>query len=634
MAEWSDKMLGMGRPIGRRDFIGGVAATAVAGSALVTSKRTLAQSGASASGAPVPDAANYPPLRTGLRGQYPGSFEVAHAARDGGFQGEISAEDSGEHYDLVIVGGGISGLSAAYLYRQALGDDRKILILDNHDDFGGHAKRNEFHHDGRTILSYGGTMSIEAPFPLSYVATNLVTSLGVNLDSYEHYEADPYKGLGSGTFFDREHFLGDKLVTGTGTKPWDQFFKEAPLRADVRDDLIRLHTEKVDYLPALSAKQKAEFLRSLSYQDFLLKHAGMLPDSLPYFLGRGYRNNKRVDTLPAYEAAIQADAVGFAGMELPGYIKAESKHFHWPDGNASIARMLVSRLTPGVFSGPLDQESVVMAPANYAALDNPANATRIRLSSMAIRVEHIVTPVLSTEKAVRVVYVKDDKRISVTGANVIMACFNMILPYIVPTLPEDQKAALHYASKVPMQYTNVLVRNWRPWAKMGVRAIHAPNGYHPSVSLDIPMKIGGYESAMDPDQAVVVHMVRNPNQPGLPRKDQNRAGRYDMLNTPFETSEREIRSQLQRMLGSAGFDAAEDILAVTVNRWPHGYAYTYDTLADPDLPDEMRPHVLGRRAFGRIAIANADSGAAAYTNVAIDMANRAVQECLISRGLT
>jgi spermidine dehydrogenase len=329
-----------------------------------------------------------------------------------------------------------------------------------------------------------------------------------------------------------------------------------------------------------------------------------------------------------------AQRPGFAGMAIPDQITAEAQHFHWPDGNAAVARLLVGRLVPGVFPpGPLDQERIVLATANYAALDNPTNATRIRLNSTVIRADPIGTPSRSTEKAVRVVYVQNGRRVAVTGANVIMACFNNIIPFIVPTLPAAQKAALHYASKVPMQYTNVLISNWRPWAKLGIKSIHAPNGYHTTVALDTPMAIGGYASAATPDEAVVLHMVRNPNQPGLPRKEQNRLGRAAMLATDYPTIEREIRSQLQRMLGPAGFDAARDIAGITVNRWPHGYAYTYDTLDDPDMPDELRPHILGRQTFGRIAIANADAAASAFTNTAIDMGERAVQECLISRGL-
>ncbi|HEY0766644.1 MAG TPA: NAD(P)-binding protein [Steroidobacteraceae bacterium] len=632
--------LGLAQPITRRDFIGAVATSVTllgtAGAGAAESARRGAAGAADAAataGSELPPEP-YPPLRTRLRGQYPGSFEVAHQARDGGFDGPITADDTGEHYDLVVVGAGISGLSAAHFYRKALGEDRRILVLDNHDDFGGHAKRNEFRHEGHIHLSFGGTMSIETPFPYSYTAKALLAELGVDPKSFKRYERpERTQGLGLGVFFDREHFRGDKVVAGSGD--WPAFFAEAPLSAAVRADLTRLHTTRIDYLPALNPAQKAAALKRMSYQDFLLQHAGLLPASLPFFLGLGWtiRNNKRVDTCPAY-IAWRSGSPGFAGMQIAGEPEVDADYFHFPDGNASIARLLVSRLVPGVFPRPQDQESIVLAPATYGNLDLAANPTRIRLNSMVVRVEHIAEPDAGTERAVRIVYVNQGKRRQLTAANVILACFNNIVPFIVPSLPLDQKQALRYASKVPMQYTSVLLRNWESLRKLGVSAIHAPNGYHTELMLDTPLVIGGYESVRDPSQPAVVQMIRNPNKPGLPRREQNRAGRAEMLATPFETIELETRSQLNRMLGPAGFEAHRDILAITVNRWPHGYAYSYDTLGDPDLPDAERPHVLGRRAFGRIAIANADSGAAAYTNVAIDQAERAVQECLLSRGLT
>lgn len=630
--------LGLTRPITRRDFVGGVATSvALLGTVRAEPGDPVNHSVAGhlqSAGADMPPEP-YPPIRTGLRGQYPGSFEVAHQVRDGTFSGPVTADDTGEHYDLVIVGAGISGLSAAHLYRMALGENRRILILDNHDDFGGHAKRNEFRHDGRVYLSFGGTMSIETPFPYSYTAKALLSEMGVDPKSFSRYERpERYRGLGRGVFFDRQHFLGDKVVGGAGQRPWRDFFADAPLSAAVRADLIRLHESARDYLPTLDPAQKAAALKKMSYQDYLLRHAELLPASLPFFLGEGwgYRNNKRVDTCPAY-IAWRSGSPGFAGMEIGAEPSVESDYFHFPDGNASIARLLVSRLVPDVFPAHLDQESIVLAPAVYGNLDLPANPTRIRLNSTVVRVEHLKEPDAGTERAVRVVYNASGKREQVTAANVILACFNNIIPFLVPDLPADQKEALRYASKVPMQVTNVLLRNWESLKRLGVSSIHAPNGYHTELMLDTPLVIGGYESVHDAREPAVVQLVRNPNKPGLPRRDQNRAGRAEMLATSFETIEYETRSQLNRMLGPAGFDAHRDILAITVNRWPHGYAYTYDTLGDPDIPDADRPHVRGRRMFGRIAIANADSGAAAFTNVAIDQAERAVQECLISRGL-
>ena len=635
--------LGLNQPITRRDFVGGIAVTAAAGgaSAALGADPPRVNAGG-VSGAPeeprlVPAdpaqlPAHYPPVATGLRGQYPGSFETAHAARDGQYSSVTEGQETGESYDLVVVGGGISGLAAAHFFQRALGSDRRVLVLDNHDDFGGHAKRNEFHHNGRFYLGYGGTMSIETPFPYSYTAKALIAELGIDVSRYSKYEhAEIYAGLDEGVFFDKEHFAADKLVAGASRVGWKRFFAAAPLSPQVRDDLTRLHLDEVDYLPALDPVGKAEALKRMSYQEFLLAHAHLLPASLPYFAGVGFRNNMRVDTCPAFVAA-RSGAPGFDGMKIAKGDLFDSDVFHFPDGNASIARLLVNRLVPGVFSGTQTSESIVTALANYDALDLPGSPTRIRLRSTAVHVGHI-DPARQAA-GVRVVYVRDGKPCQVTAGNVVMACFNNIIRYIVPELPEAQKAALAYASKVPMQYTNVLVRNWQAWKKLGVHSIQAPNGYHTWVTLDIPVSIGRYPFPTDPGEPIVIHMTRNPNHPGLPRREQQRLGRADMLATPFSTIEREIRAQLGRMLGSGGFDPARDILAITVNRWPHGYAYTYDTIGDPDLPEAERPHVLGRRAFGRIAIANADSGAAAFTNVAIDQAERAVQECLISRGLT
>jgi spermidine dehydrogenase len=633
--EDSDASLGMGCPIDRRDFIGSVAALSVACALMPSSSMAMAGNTAIEQ-VPIVPPSDYPPAATGLRGQYPGSFEVAHAARDGKFAAAFSADDTGENFDLVIVGGGISGLAAAHFFRCALGDDRRVLILDNHDDFGGHAKRNEFHHNGRVYLGYGGTMSIEAPFPYSYVAKAVIREFGIDVQRYPKYlNNDTYRGLGRGTFFGKEYFTGDKLVVMPDGAPtdWVSFFNAAPLTASVRADLIRIHTAKRDYMPGLNPDQKAFALTKISYQDFLIRHAGMLPGSLPFFLGLSFRNNMRVDTCPAFHAA-KSGAPGFQGMDIggaPAYPEVEQ--FHFPDGNATIARLLVNRLVPGAFGGGnFSPEEIVTQRANYQALDLPGNPTRIRLKSTVVHVEHIGGTL--RPDSVRVVYVKDGKPTQVKGASVILACFNNIIPFIVPTLPAEQKAALHYASKVPMIYTNVLIRNWEAWMKMKVQSIYLPTAYHTDMFLDTPVSMGKYKFPDDPAQPIVVHLEGNPNSPGLPRREQNRIGRAQMLATPFEAIERSIRSDMGRALSAGGFDPARDILALTVNRWPHGYAYTYDTLADPEMPDSERPHVIGRRSFGRIAIANADSGAAAYTNVAIDQANRAVQEILISLGMT
>ena len=336
--------------ISRRDFVSGVlmttALSGIRGAAASPDNRSNPASHAAAAHAPggaeaAAAAATYPPLRSGLRGQYPGSFEVAHALRDGSYDGDLAAAETDQHYDLVVVGAGISGLSAAYFYRKALGPNAKILILDNHDDFGGHAKRNEFRHEGRTYLSFGGSMSIETPFPYSHTAKSLLAELGVDPTSFKRY-AQPRRvqGLGSGVFFDREHFQADKVVSGWGTRPWRNFFTAAPVSDAVRDDLIRVHESTKDYLPDLDPDQKARALKTMSYERYLLDKAGLLPDSLPFFAGAGwsFRNNMQMDTCPAY-IAWRGGAAGFGGMEIKAEPVFAADEFHFPDGNASIARL-------------------------------------------------------------------------------------------------------------------------------------------------------------------------------------------------------------------------------------------------------------------------------------------------------
>jgi spermidine dehydrogenase len=433
-------------------------------------------------------------------------------------------------------------------------------------------------------------------------------------------------------FFDKEHFGEDRLVPGNGRLPWDQFFKQAPLSEHARNDLIRLHGKNTDYMAGMTVEEKVATLARISYQDFLLRYAKMTPDALPFFLGQGGRNNKRVDTTPALESARRG-SVGFDGLGLPEeeIFRQGSFTFHFPDGNASIARLLVSRLTARAIPGRHDMSSIVSATVVYNRLDESASPTRIRLNSTVTRVA--VESVAGKRTAAKVAYLQDGRMHLVRAENVVLACYNALIPKLVPELPESQKQALTYAVKVPMLYTNVLIRRWTPFQTLGVSSINSPGMYYPNASLDPGSNIGGYRGVSTPDEPIVVHMVRNPNKPGLARKEQNRIGQHELLTTTFHDFELAVRRQLSRMLAGTDFAPAEDIVGLAINRWPDGYSYTYDTLADPDVAPEKRPHVIGRQRFGPVTIANADAGAAAFTNQAFDEAHRAVQEILVSRGL-
>jgi spermidine dehydrogenase len=266
-----------------------------------------------------------------------------------------------------------------------------------------------------------------------------------------------------------------------------------------------------------------------------------------------------------------------------------------------------------------------MARADYSRLDSPASPVKIRLNSTAVRVRHVGD--VTAAKEVEVTYARDGKVYTTRAKNCILACWHVVIPYICKELPQSQRDALASAQKVPLLYTNVALRNWKSFQKLNTNAVYAPGCYHTRMALDLAVSIGGYQCARNPEEPIVVHMMKTPNQPGRPSREQHTLGRLELYNTTFEEMERNIRDQLARTLGAGGFDPARDIAAITVNRWPHGYAYEYNSLFDTFWRDGgITPCEVARKPYGRIAIANADAGAYAYTDEAINQAWRAVGE--------
>lgn len=647
MRDSRDRELGMNRRITRRDFLNGVALTV--GAAMLPSYSFAAFDVADPEKAPD----YYPPALTGLRGSHPGSFETAHSLRDGTFwEAAGKPVDTGESYDLIVVGAGISGLAAAHYYRKIAGSKARILILDNHDDFGGHAKRNEFRAGNRMLLGYGGTYSIESPAPYSPVAKGLIEELGIDVASYPKYvNRSLYSSLGlrPKIFFDKETFGADRLAVNpnlrgggeseagseANAKVLEMFLKEAPLSDQAKADCERLFAGNQDYLPGLSADEKKDRLARMSYNRFLTDLVKVAPEVVamlqpmpqPLF-GFGF------DAVSAQDA-WGLGAPGFGGMSLGGPGKgmnrdaipneeAEKYFFHFPDGNATIVRLLVRKLIPEAIPGN-SVTDVVTARANYAKLDDPASAVRIRLNSTVVRAKHVGDP--SSAKEVEVAYGRGGKAYTVRASHAILACWHVVIPYMCEELPDAQKEALASAAKVPLLYTNVVLRNWTSFQKLGASSIYAPSAYHPYMNLDLPVSIGDYHCSTRPEEPIVVHMVKTPCKPGRPAREQHRLGRMELFSTTFDMIERKIRDQMERTLVAGGFDPARDITAITVNRWPHGYAYEYSSLWDKFwLEGGELPCEVARKPFGRLAIANSDAGAYAYTDEAINQAWRAVQE--------
>jgi spermidine dehydrogenase len=622
----TDRELGMSRPITRRDFIHDVGIAAL-GMSLPLPGLAMQQGGSQV---------YYPPTLTGLRGSHPGSFEVAHAlAREGKrFENPLALD---ERYDLVVVGGGISGLAAAYFYRKLRGAQSRILILDNHDDFGGHAKRNELHQGGLMRLAWGGTVNMEYTL-YSDVASGLLRDLGIDIARLREGLDFDWLGMRSGLqpapLFDQARYGRDVLLRGVtlgGLEPKElaTHIDAFPLPEAARAKLKAFLLASGDVLAKLSPVERQRYLHRTSYIDFLREHFDLPGAATQIFSSApsGFWG------LPAESLSVsECLQMGLPGAhvlggERPDTAERESPVAMFPDGNSSIARLLVRSLIPATFPGmavDADPFGIVIARLDYAALDRPESTVRLRLNSTAV---HVANAANGTGAMVD--YVNDGRLLRVGAKQAVLACYNAIVPYLVPDLPSAQKAALAQCVKRPMLVINTLLRNGHALQKLGIKGAQLPGSFLQDMFLVTGVNVGDYRPAWRPEDACVMQAFAGfiAEQPeGLSVADQHRTARARMLGMQFEDYEREVRRVLNGVLGGGGFDAARDILAITVNRWPHGYARDHVDLEDAAWNSEPHAEVVGRQRFGNIAIANSDAGADAYTHCAIDQAWRAVND--------
>ena len=571
----------------------------------------------------------YPPSLTGLRGSHPGSHTHAHERAWTKKSEWGPTTKLKESYDLVVVGGGISGLSAAYFYQQKHGKDKKVLILDNHDDFGGHAKRNEHKIDGKTLISYGGSQSIVEPKYGSKVVHALLKDIGVDIEKFiSAYDRDFYKknNLGSVTYFNKKTFGKDKVVRHpycnypnyieglmAGKLSNKDAAQEAPLSKKGKQQLFEVLNgglHKID----VPKNELNNYIRSHSYFDYLRNTLGV-DDPGVLKMARHSALDWAVSgtDLMNIETAKSCGALGFVPKAV--YDEENPYIYHFPDGNASVARALVKKMIPAVAEGK-NAEELVLSKFNYRELDRFSNDVRIRLNSTVVNVRHIGDPKNSSEVFVK--YITDNKSHEIKAENVVMACYNMMIPHIVSDLPEEQASALRLQSKSPLQYSSVGLRNWRAMKEMEIGMAMSPGNMHQAVFMDFPVSMGGYEYTKTPKDPCVIQMISCPygETVGAPRLEQYREARYKMLSLQFKDYEEEIRSHLSGMLPKKLFDFNKDVESITVNRWAHGY-----TVSGPNNSIKK-----GRQPFGRITIANCDSAGSADVKDAINMASRAVNE--------
>jgi spermidine dehydrogenase len=579
-----------------------------------------------------------PPSRGGEGGGRPQDYAVAHAVRDGR-RYSIDSQPVAERYDVVVVGAGIGGLATAYYLRRK-NRHARILILDAQDDFGGHARRNEFNVDGRSLLGYGGSESLDGPRKRwSKAARECIRDLGVNLDRLERgflVDLYPALGLSFGQFFGREAFGVDRLVTGDPVRILpseipaarararmpEQFIADFPLDDAQKARLLAVYDSRRDVLGGLPAARKQELLDSISYIEYLKRYFDLRESEFPMFFGRTFDPfATRADFVPA-SWAMGCGLPGFAGLGIgvqEEFREANDPYIdHFPDGNATLARLFVRALVAGVAPGHT-MDDIVEAPFDYSRLDAAGSAVRVRLSSTVVALRN-------TAGGVDLLYDRGGTVTHVAAGHAVWAGYSAMLPYVAPELKEGVRKAHAQQLRAPLVYVNVALRNWRAWVARGVHTVSNPAGFYSDLKLDFPVNIGNYRCPTHPDEPILLHLIHVPwPQAAMPDLAATyRAARTQLYARSFAEFEFHARDELTRILGPGGFDATRDISAITVNRWGHGYALEENSLFDGE--DFERNFERARGRVGRIHFAGTDTTAQAYAHSAIDSALRAASE--------
>jgi spermidine dehydrogenase len=628
-------MRGMNRDITRRDFLNG--ALAGSGAVLLTSalpKQLLARGAAATS----PDN-----VWTGYGGvgDYANSngnttavLEAGHQIRDGMFKSlPASVIDTGETYDCVVVGGGISGLAAGLIFQRKAGEGKTCLILDNHPIFGGEAKRNEFLVDGHRLIGHQGSALFWPPYPHSFIA-RFYDSIGLKAPRLEYQKwagpepeiplartpylgSQPY-GLYFGAKFGKAQ--GVWVTDPWGEKPGGKKLDGAPISAKAREELLR--SQSADSATAQKPQYRGDAisrrLDTITLEDHLMERHGISRETVRAFLltdeGGGF--GLGADALSGYTA--------YAFDDL-GPIPEDGTEM-FPDGNSGIARLIVKTLIPESIAGSTSLKDVCRKPVNFAALDLAGAAARIRLDSTAVWVKHDGDPAKS--ESVTVAYTRGGKAYRVKARSVVMAGGSWTTRNIVRDLPEDRKEAYSQFHRSPCMVANVAVRNWRFLYKMGISGCQWFEGVGSYMQVRKLALCGADSPTIGPDSPIVLAIKVLYTYPGKTAEEQGHLGRAEMISTPFREYERQIRQQFTDMFARSGFDASRDLDGIILNRWGHAYAspapgFYFGKDGKPAPGD-----VLRAAPFGRIAFANTDLSGTPDHKSSIMEADRAVEQLL------
>jgi spermidine dehydrogenase len=641
----SDKSLGMDASITRRDFLG---ATLLASGAQLLNQVSPVQLLAKQPHAALPGSTEDWNGYGGV-GEYADSngntwevLRAGHKLRDANPSAFLKdAADTGELYDCVVVGGGISGLAAAALFLRQARPGSKCLVLENHPIFGGEARQNEFDVDGYRVVAHQGSAIYFVPYPRSFLA-DFYDAIGLHEPrlSYQAWGGSgvamtigrtPYDSAGMSTgqygfWFgpkfianDSDSFSGKWLIDPVGRK-----FAGAPVNDAARAELLRWYSgAAADHSkfapPQYEGDEVSRSLDAVTLEDHYIQRFGLRREFIRKYLSPdlGGGSGLGADALSAFSE--------YAADLLHPYEKKGEAVQMFPGGNTTIARLIVKTLIPTAFAGDPTPDGVTRSPINFAALDRAESPSRIRLGSTVLQVSHEGDP--ARAGSLQLIYEKDGKLLRVRARSAVMAGGNWTTKHIIADLPSAQKTAYSQFFRSPCIMANIAVRNWRFLAKLGISGCRWFGGDIGNYfELRRMALVGDVPPQITPDSPVVLTVKILFSYPGLSTEAQGHRGRGELLATSFREYERRIRNQFSQMFSSVGFDAQGDIAGIVLNRWGHAYlspqpGFFFGTGGKP-APRE----VLRSAPFGRITFANTDLAGAMDHRFSILEARRAVSQ--------
>jgi spermidine dehydrogenase len=627
-----DATLGMNAPITRRDFLG---STLLASGSLLMQGLTPAQMlGAQDEWTGYGGVGDY----SRSNGNTLEVLLAGHKMRDGAYDPMPGdAIDTGETFDCVVVGGGISGLAAALFFQRQAGPKKTCLILENHPMFGGEAKQNEFEVDGKRLIAHQGSAIYLIPYPHSFIA-QFYDSIGLHTPRLEYQKwgsaspemklgRTPYDsaGLGTGQY---GFWFGSKFGQKPGMwliDPIGKKFEGAPITSRARSELLRWFSdegrEKSKFVPPkYEGDEISRRLDSISMEQHFMERYGLSQETIRTYLSpvEGGGSGLGPDALSAF--------CDYAADLLHPYEEEGDAVQMFPGGNTTIARLLMKSLIPGSIEGEASVEGVSRGAVQFGALDATGSATRMRLSSTTVSVRHNGNP----EKAdsLSIAYVKDGKVYKLRARCAVIAGGSWTAKHIIADLPTAHRQAYAQFYRSPCMMANVAVRNWRFLHKMGVTGCRWFDGVGNYMDVTRQAICGGVEPTISPDSPVVLAVKVLYSHPGKSTEEQGHLGRAEMLGTLFREYERAIREQFTAMFRAAGFDAEKDITGIILNRWGHAYLSPQPGFFFGKDGKPAPREVLRSAPFGRIAFANTDLAGAMDHRFSILEAKRAVGQLL------